>query len=59
MDFNSLLLIAIIWLLWTIHQDLTESNNRQRGLKTAITKLVNRLEQNLDEQEDSGKKPGK
>lgn len=51
MDFNSLLLIAIIWLLWTIHQDLSEGNNRQRSLKTAITKLVNRFEQTLDKDE--------
>ncbi len=43
-----LLLIAIIWLLWTIHQDLMESNDRQRSLKTALTKLANRFEQTLD-----------
>ena len=31
MDFDTLLLLAIIWLLWTIHQDLTEGNDRQRN----------------------------
>ena len=47
MDFNSLLLLAIIWLLWTIHQDLTESNDRQRSLKAALTQLASRVEQLL------------
>ncbi len=47
MTFNTLLLLAIIWLLWTIHQDLTESNDRQRSLKTAITQLASRIEQLL------------
>jgi competence ComEA-like helix-hairpin-helix protein len=47
MDFNSLLLLAVIWLLWTIHQDLTESNDRARSLKTTINQLVSRMEQML------------
>lgn len=53
-----LLLAAICWLLWTIHQDLMESNDRQRTLKTELTKLDNRLEQALASAatEDSGKK---
>jgi DNA uptake protein ComE-like DNA-binding protein len=45
MDFNSLLLLFIAWLLWTIHQDLTESNDRQRSLKTTVNQLASRLEQ--------------
>lgn len=48
MDFNSLLLLAIIWLLWTIHQDLAESNDRQRSLRTSLTQLANRVEQLLN-----------
>lgn len=59
-----LLLIAITWLLWTIHQDLMESNDRQRSLKTELTKLDNRLEQaitgkllkNNDNQENNAEK---
>lgn len=47
MDFNSLLLLLIAWLLWTIHQDLTESNDRARSLKTTLNQLVNRIEQSL------------
>ncbi|MEP5763476.1 MAG: helix-hairpin-helix domain-containing protein [Halieaceae bacterium] len=47
MNFNTLLLLAIAWLLWTIHQDLTESNDRQRSLKTTMTQLASRLEQLL------------
>ncbi|MDJ0877783.1 MAG: helix-hairpin-helix domain-containing protein [Halieaceae bacterium] len=45
MDFNSLLLLFIAWLLWTIHQDLTESNDRARSLKTTLNQLVSRIEQ--------------
>jgi competence ComEA-like helix-hairpin-helix protein len=44
MDFDTLLLLAIIWLLWTIHQDLVESNDRQRSLRSSLTQLVSRLE---------------
>jgi competence ComEA-like helix-hairpin-helix protein len=43
MDFNSLLLLLIAWLLWTIHQDLVESNDRARSLKTTMNQLVSRL----------------
>lgn len=39
MDFNTLLLLAIIWLLWTIHQDLMEGNDRQRGIKALLQQL--------------------
>jgi competence ComEA-like helix-hairpin-helix protein len=48
MDFNSLLLLAVIWLLWTIHQDLSESNDRQRSLRTTLTQLATRVEQLLN-----------
>jgi hypothetical protein len=43
-----LLLIAISWLLWTIHQDLMESNDRQRTLKSELSKLGNRLDQAIE-----------
>jgi len=54
MDFNSLLLILIAWLLWTIHQDLTESNDRARSLKTTINQLAARLEQLLGSRDALG-----
>lgn len=54
MDFNSLLLIAIAWLLWTIHQDLTESNDRARSLKTTLNQLVARMEQSLGTRDPLG-----
>lgn len=44
---TSLLLLIIVWLLWTVHQDLSESNERQRGLKTSLTQLISRIEQLL------------
>lgn len=47
MEFESLLLLVVIWLLWTIHQDLTESNDRQRSLKSALNQLASRVEQLL------------
>ena len=47
MDFNSLLLLVIAWLLWTIHQDLTESNDRARSLKTTLNQVASRIEQLL------------
>ncbi len=47
MDFNSLLLLLIAWLLWTIHQDLTESNDRARSLKTTMNQVASRMEQLL------------
>ena len=42
-----LLLLAIIWLLWTIHEDLAESNDRQRSLKTSLNQLASRLDRML------------
>lgn len=49
MDLNTLLLIAITWLLWTIHQDLVESNDRQRNLKSAMTKWAEHIEKALEQ----------
>ena len=39
-----LLLVAIVWLLWTIHQDLLELADRQRGLKTGLERVASRIE---------------
>ena len=54
MDFNSLLLLLVAWLLWTIHQDLTESNDRARSLKTTLNQLVSRIEKSLGERDALG-----
>lgn len=43
MDFNTLLLIAIIWLLWRIHQGLNEANDRQRSISNLLQQLGARL----------------
>ena len=40
-----LFLIAIVWLLWTIHQDLGDLIERQRGLKTGLERICGRLDQ--------------
>ena len=40
-----LFLIAIAWLLWTIHQDLGDLIERQRGLKTGLERICSRLDQ--------------
>ena len=40
-----LLMIAIAWLLWTIHQDLGDLIERQRGLKTGLERICSRLDQ--------------
>ena len=59
MDFNSLLLIAVVWLLWTIHQDLAESNDRQRSLRTSLTQLAARVEQLLNTNSNLGSSAAK
>ena len=41
---TTLLLIAIVWLLWTIHQDLGDLIDRQRGLKTGLERISSRLD---------------
>lgn len=48
MFFVVVLLLVVVWLLWTIHQDLSEANNRQYTLKMELTRLLNRIEQQLD-----------
>lgn len=45
MDFNTLLLIAIVWQLWRIHQDLMEHNDRQRDMKIALCDIAKLAEQ--------------
>lgn len=49
MNFNTLLLLMAVWLLWQIHRDLMESNDRQRTLKMALDKTANRVEQLLEQ----------
>ena len=44
MGFNTLLLLGIIWLLWTIRENLSESNERQRVLNTSLNQLADRLD---------------
>ncbi|MEH6550232.1 MAG: helix-hairpin-helix domain-containing protein [Pseudomonadales bacterium] len=51
--FTNLLLALIAWLLWNIRQDMQESNLRQRGQNTNLTRLINRLEQNLKQNKDT------
>ena len=41
------LLAVIIWLLWTLHQDMLEANQRQRNVKMELIRLVDRVEQLL------------
>ena len=40
-----LILIVIAWLLWTIHQDLGDLIERQRGLKTGLERICSRLDE--------------
>ena len=47
MWFITLLLLGIIWLLWTIHEDLSESNDRQRSLKASLNQLAGRFDKLL------------
>ena len=44
------LLALIAWLLWSIHQDLLEANQRQRNVKMELIRLVDRVEQLLEQQ---------
>jgi DNA uptake protein ComE-like DNA-binding protein len=52
-----LLLAAIVWLLWTLHQDMLEANQRQRNIKMELIRLVERMEKILDSQESESKLP--
>jgi DNA uptake protein ComE-like DNA-binding protein len=44
-----LLLAAIVWLLWTMHQDMLEANQRQRNIKMELIRLVERVEKLLEQ----------
>jgi hypothetical protein len=46
-----LLLAAIVWLLWTLHQDMLEANQRQRNIKMELIRLVERMEKIIDQRE--------
>lgn len=43
------LLALIVWLLWTLHQDLLEANQRQRNVKMELIRLIDRVEQMLEQ----------
>ncbi len=45
-----LILAAIVWLLWTLHQDMLEANQRQRNIKMELIRLVERMEKILEGQ---------
>jgi DNA uptake protein ComE-like DNA-binding protein len=40
-----LLLIAVVWILWNIQQNLTEANDRQRNVADNLSKLLAKLDQ--------------
>ena len=45
MPFLILLAAAgIVWLLWSIHQDLLEANQRQRDMRMELVRVVERLD---------------
>jgi DNA uptake protein ComE-like DNA-binding protein len=52
-----LLMLAIIWLLWTIHEDLSESNDRQRSLKNSLNQLASRLDSLLESEKTPPQPP--
>lgn len=57
--FLTIVLLALIaWLLWSIHQDLLEANQRQRNVKMELIRLVDRVEQ-LVEQQGAPAEPAK
>ena len=47
------LLALIVWLLWTLHQDLLEANQRQRNVKMELIRLIDRVEQMLEQRSDN------
>lgn len=49
MFFVIVLLGVIVWLLWTLHQDLLEANQRQRNVKMELIRLVDRIEQLVEQ----------
>ncbi|MFQ3324273.1 MAG: DNA uptake protein ComE-like DNA-binding protein [Pseudomonadales bacterium] len=42
---TTLLLIAVVWLLWNIQQNLEEANDRQRNVADNLSKLLTKLDQ--------------
>jgi len=46
---------AIVWLLWSIHQDLLEANQRQRDMRMELVRVVERLDAALARSGDTGR----
>lgn len=42
---TTLLLIAVVWILWNIQQSLEEANDRQRNVANNLSKLLAKLNQ--------------
>ena len=42
---TTLLLIAVVWILWNIQQNLAEANDRQRNVAENLRKLLAKLSQ--------------
>ena len=42
---TTLLLIAVVWILWNIQQSLEEANDRQRNVADNLSKLLTELNQ--------------
>jgi DNA uptake protein ComE-like DNA-binding protein len=42
---TTLLLIAVVWLLWNIQQHLEEANDRQRNVADNLSELLTKLDQ--------------
>jgi DNA uptake protein ComE-like DNA-binding protein len=42
---TTLLLIAVVWILWNIQQNLAEANDRQRNVADNLSKLLAKLNQ--------------
>lgn len=42
---TTLLLIAVVWILWNIQQSLEEANDRQRNVADNLSKLLTKLNQ--------------
>ncbi len=54
MGFNTLLLLAAVWLLWTISLNSKESIERQRQLKSELDKITLRLHGGNDNSKAAG-----
>jgi DNA uptake protein ComE-like DNA-binding protein len=42
---TTLLLMAVVWILWNIQQNLAEANDRQRNVAENLRKLLTKLSQ--------------